>query len=267
MLDEGVRAGLEHLGQRSHVVAYVERDAFAAATMLTRMEEQSMEPAPIWCGDAGELELELEPFAGRVAGIVAGFPCQPWSLAGEQRGEDDERWLWPLIRRAHCALRSGFMFLENVPGLVSGGGLAAILGDLARLGLDAEWCRVRARDVGAAHERERIFILAHAGGAGLPRRQLGRAPRGEHRRQTPRPVAQLCAPHLFAPGPEDSQWWAADRPGHLDPETQPGLRLLVDGVAVVVDASRADQIRGAGNGVVALQAAIAFVHLARRVTG
>jgi DNA (cytosine-5)-methyltransferase 1 len=74
---------------------------------------------------------------------------------------------------------------------------------------------------------------------------------------------------VFPPGPGDhAEWRKIITDGHLDyraPATQPGVRVLVDGLALVVDASRADQLRCCGNGVVPLQAAAALVELVRRI--
>jgi DNA (cytosine-5)-methyltransferase 1 len=104
---------------------------------------------------------QFDEFA-RVDGIVGGFPCQPFSVAGRNRGEDDERNMWPEVIRAIRALQPGFAFLENVPGLLNHGYFGRILGDLAEAGYDAEWTTLRASDIGAPHRRERLFILAYA---------------------------------------------------------------------------------------------------------
>ena len=71
----------------------------------------------------------------------------------------------------------------------------------------------------------------------------------------------------FPPGPEDFDEWIAVLPGHphLAPALEPGFQCLVDGTPVVVDESRADQLRCCGNGVVPLQAAAALVELVRRI--
>jgi DNA (cytosine-5)-methyltransferase 1 len=158
MLDEGVHAGLGHLGIRSRVLAYVERESYAAATLLARMEEQSLEPAPVWCGDLELLDCGL--LAGRVDCVVAGFPCQTWSVAGAKAGIEDERWIWPSIMAIVRQVGAWLVVLENVPGLVSGGGLDPVLGALAEARFDAEWLTLAAAEVGAAHKRERVFILA-----------------------------------------------------------------------------------------------------------
>lgn len=68
---------------------------------------------------------------------------------------------------------------------------------------------------------------------------------------------------LFPPGPSDRDAWSR-MPAHLAPAIEPGFRLHVDDDAVVVDASRTDQLRCGGNGVVALTAGLAFVTLARK---
>jgi len=123
------------------------------------MEDEALDPAPIWCGDLAD--LDCAPFAGRVDLVTAGFPCQPWSVAGKREGKHDDRWIWPGIARIIREVRPGLVFLENVRGLVSGGGLEPVLGDLAGLGFDAEWTCLRASEVGAPHRRERVFVLAY----------------------------------------------------------------------------------------------------------
>jgi DNA (cytosine-5)-methyltransferase 1 len=91
--------------------------------------------------------------------LTAGFPCQPWSKAGNQKGADDERHLWPYIADAIGVLRPRVVIMENVVGLVSLG-LGDVTRDLALLGYDARWGVVRASDIGAPHQRARLFILA-----------------------------------------------------------------------------------------------------------
>lgn len=91
--------------------------------------------------------------------LTAGYPCQPLSLAGQRQGMEDERWIWDDIARAIRVLRPRLVVLENVAGHLSLG-FGRVLGDLAAAGFDAEWGCVRASDVGAAHRRERVFIVA-----------------------------------------------------------------------------------------------------------
>jgi DNA (cytosine-5)-methyltransferase 1 len=91
--------------------------------------------------------------------ITAGYPCQPFSLAGARNGTNDERHLWPYIRNTVSVLRPRFLVLENVAGHLSLGA-AAVVGDLASLGYDAKWALIRASDVGAPHQRKRWFCVA-----------------------------------------------------------------------------------------------------------
>ena len=91
--------------------------------------------------------------------ITAGYPCQPFSVAGKRKGSADVRHIWPHIQSALRVLRPRFGLFENVAGHV-GLGFADVLSDLAEVGFDAEWLVVRASDVGAPHRRERLFILA-----------------------------------------------------------------------------------------------------------
>lgn len=93
--------------------------------------------------------------------ICAGYPCQPFSTAGRRQGTDDERHLWPAVRDAVGVLEPRLVVLENVRGHLSLG-FPEVLGDLADLGFDAGWCLLRASDVGAPHQRARLFVAAHA---------------------------------------------------------------------------------------------------------
>jgi DNA (cytosine-5)-methyltransferase 1 len=92
--------------------------------------------------------------------LTAGYPCQPFSHAGERKGLQDERHIWPYIKEAIRTLRPKFIVLENVRGHLTLG-FDLVLGDLAEIGYDARWSLVRASDVGAPHKRERLFIVAY----------------------------------------------------------------------------------------------------------
>ncbi len=92
--------------------------------------------------------------------LAGGFPCQPVSVAGRRKAQADERWLWPEFARLIGDLRPRFVFLENVPGILTAGG-ADVVTDLAALGYDAQWGIVAASDVGAPHRRERWWCVAY----------------------------------------------------------------------------------------------------------
>lgn len=138
-------------------VGYVEREAFAAACLVARMEDAALDPAPVWD--------DLTTFDGRawrggVDLISAGYPCQPFSVAGKRAGENDPRHLWPHVARIIREVEPALVFLENVPGHVSLG-LPEVLAEVSAMGFDAEWGCFRASEVGAPHRRERLFVLAY----------------------------------------------------------------------------------------------------------
>lgn len=91
--------------------------------------------------------------------LIAGYPCQPFSDSGHRKGTDDERHLWPHLAHGIRILRPRFVLLENVRGHL-GRGFINVLNGLAAFGYVGSWACVRASDVGAAHRRERLFILA-----------------------------------------------------------------------------------------------------------
>jgi DNA (cytosine-5)-methyltransferase 1 len=124
--------------------------------------------------------------ACRMAGVpddfsitTAGVPCQPASVAGNRLGESDERWLWPEFLRllGDRVLRHHYALVENPPGILTladGGAFAGILASLAEMRRDVEWSCVSAADVGACHERERVWIVAYPGrGSFQPLRNAG----------------------------------------------------------------------------------------------
>jgi DNA (cytosine-5)-methyltransferase 1 len=98
--------------------------------------------------------------------VCGGYPCQPFSDAGQRRGVEDERHIWPHFATAIRVLRPRIVVLENVRGHL-GRGFDTVLADLAGLGFDAEWRTVRASEVGAPHRRERLFVVATSRDASL----------------------------------------------------------------------------------------------------
>lgn len=91
--------------------------------------------------------------------LTAGYPCQPFSNAGTRLGTEDPRHLWPWISQGIGALRPRIIILENVSAHLTRGA-DVVLNDLTSLGYDIAWAVVRASDVGAPHQRARLFIVA-----------------------------------------------------------------------------------------------------------
>ena len=140
--------------------AYVEIDGFCQKVLRARMKDGYLEKAEIF-GDVRKFKWEKTDM------VVGGFPCQPFSLAGERKGESDDRNMWPDTLRVIRMARPEYVFLENVPGLLSGDGegrqpyVYTILANLAEEGFDAEWEIVGADDAGAPHRRKRWFCFAY----------------------------------------------------------------------------------------------------------
>ena len=95
--------------------------------------------------------------------LTAGYPCQPFSHAGYRKGTSDERHIFPYILEAISILRPRWVILENVRGHLTLG-LKEVLQGLAEQGYDARWQVIRASDVGAPHQRARLFIIAYPNG-------------------------------------------------------------------------------------------------------
>ncbi len=92
---------------------------------------------------------------------TGGFPCQPVSHAGQRRGKEDDRYLWPEMLRVIKEVRPRWVVAENVAGLITMG-LADCLSDLEREGYITETFLIPACAVNAPHRRDRIFIVAYS---------------------------------------------------------------------------------------------------------
>lgn len=92
--------------------------------------------------------------------LTAGYPCQPFSQAGQRKGINDKRHIWPHIKKIIGTLQPRWVILENVRGHLSLG-FKEVLKDLTEIGYDTKWAIVRASDVGAPHQRARLFIVAY----------------------------------------------------------------------------------------------------------
>jgi DNA (cytosine-5)-methyltransferase 1 len=110
--------------------------------------------------------------------ICGGYPCQPFSTAGQRKGENDPRHLWPWVRQAISELRPRYAILENVRGHLSMGGMS-VIGDLTNIGYDCQWRVISASSVGANHKRERVFIVAYPNDTGSHTTPIYSTERGE----------------------------------------------------------------------------------------
>jgi DNA (cytosine-5)-methyltransferase 1 len=159
----GIERGLDLAGFEHRVVCYVEIEAFAIANLVNKMERGQLPPAPIYTN------LKTFPahlFRDKVSLITGGYPCQPFSAAGKRLGDNDPRHLWPYIREHIRSIRPLRCFFENVEGHISLG-LREVLSDLEGLGYSQTWGIFSAREVGAPHQRKRVYILANSSCRGI----------------------------------------------------------------------------------------------------
>ena len=134
----------------AEMVWCAENDKYASALIEQRFNKPNL-------GDIKQIDWDtVKP----IDILTAGYPCQPFSHAGQRKGTEDERHIWPYIIKAISTLRPKYIILENVRGHLSLG-FSTVLANLTQIGYDARWQIVRASDVGAPHQRARIFIIAY----------------------------------------------------------------------------------------------------------
>lgn len=218
----------------AHPVAFAELDPNASKVLAAR-----------WPGvpNVGDVTAaRWEDWEG-VDVLHGGPPCQPTSSAGKRQGENDERWMWPAALDALRRVRPRWVVWENPSALLGlGGGVpfGRILGEMAALGYVGSYGCLRASDVGACHQRDRLWIVAvDAEGGGWGRRRVrlevgdearggraqavdgGRGARVAHGRRRQEGGVQLdggtVGPRLKAPRRDD-----ADRRRAATPDAESG---------------------------------------------
>ena len=208
------------LGWRT--VCAVEWEPYAASVLVQRQNDGILPPFPIW---DDVQTFDGRPWRGIVDVVSGGFPCQDISAAGKGAGIDGERsGMWREMARIIREVRPRYAFIENSPMLITRG-LDVVLSDLASMGFDARWGVLGAADVGAPHQRDRIWVVAHANSA---QRQGNKCTeRGEAQR------TNACKP----------SWW----------DVEPNVGRVANGVA-----ARVDRLKAIGNGQVPAVAATAW---------
>ena len=154
-LDIGLRLAIP--GART--VCLVENEVTACGVLAARMEDKSLDAAPIW---TDLLTFDGKPWRGVVDWVIGGYPCQPFSNAGKRLGAADPRHLWPHVARIVTDVAPRFCFFENVGAHLRLGG-HEVIRELQGMGYRTAATLLTASEVGAPHGRERLFILAHCG--------------------------------------------------------------------------------------------------------
>lgn len=209
----GIDLGLSRVIRGLRTIAFSEIEAFPCANLVAKMEAGLLDAAPIWTN------LKTFPFSdfrGKVGIISGGFPCQPFSAAGKRGGDEDPRHLFPHILKGITECQPELVFLENVEGIVSaklaGTGwrdpagtpvLLHVLRELERVGYRATAGVFSSAEIGASHQRKRVFILGRkmadtSGDGGLPAQLSGQWSGSEL-------GGSAWATRPKPPGPD--QWW------------------------------------------------------------
>jgi len=149
---------------------YVEYDDYCQRVIAQRIEDGILDQAPIF-GDIKAFISEgyADAYSGLVDVVTAGFPCQPFSVAGKRAGQDDDRNMWPQTIDVIRRVRPRFALLENVSGLLTHEYGRKVFGDLAKNRFNARWSVFRASDANGQHRRERLFIIADSDMCGSKR--------------------------------------------------------------------------------------------------
>jgi len=140
---------------------------------VDRRSIKDLEPADV--GGPGQRHffagIGVWQYALRIAGVAdaadiwtGSCPCQPFSAAGNRRGVDDERHLWPDWFTLICECRPAIIFGEQVAGSAGVDWLTAVFADLEACGYSCAGADLAAASIGAPHKRQRLFWVAHTCG-------------------------------------------------------------------------------------------------------
>ncbi|HPV97952.1 MAG TPA: DNA (cytosine-5-)-methyltransferase [Spirochaetota bacterium] len=184
----------------------VTADAYRSGYVHGRVE---VEPAKRHDKAFGESVASIESSSVRIDLLTGGFPCQPFSQAGQRRGTEDDRYLWPEMLRVIKEFRPTWVIGENVAGILSmaqyesgaemgsetdlfgntvksgsksgQGILYGIIGDLEQIGYSVQTFVIPACAVNAPHRRDRVWIVANS-----------RCEHGERAKNTGESTRQIC---------------------------------------------------------------------------
>jgi len=254
----GLELGLKIILPELKTVCHVEGEVYNAELIKRKIETGKLDPGLIF-SDVKSFGEVAHIFNRKVDWLSGGFPCQPFSNAGYRKGTHDERWVWDSIIKIIGKARPNYLFFENVSNLINDrGAFHEICFTLSKIGFDLEWATLRASDVGANHQRNRLFIFGYRKEAlkfinpKLPDSYGERCDKLDNATQSAKAEGQPNESDnqtRILRGYDSPDWW----------KNEPRVRRVVDGVAF-----GAYRIRACGNGVVPLQAALAYYHLIQR---
>lgn len=148
---------------------FVENDSFCKAVLKKHWPE-------------AEYHSDVKKYrpTGTAFIVTGGFPCQPFSKAGKQKGTDDDRWLWPEMYRIIRQQQPSWVVAENVTGIINLA-LEKVLSDLEAANYTHQTFIIPACAVGAPHQRDRVWIVAHSNSERKSNVTLGKGKKLEQR--------------------------------------------------------------------------------------
>ena len=183
-------------------------------------------------------DFNAEPYRGQIDILSGGFPCQPFSSAGQKRGTSDNRYLWPEMLRVIREVGPTYVVAENVRGLVSwsdGMVFDTVCADLEGAGYEVLPCLLPAAGIGAPHKRDRVWFVAYANSVRMEHSaesgSVGQD-QGEARRQTTCP-AQADGVSQYASDTDDKRLQGRKVTGSTGqsgkkPHQQPARRIRTE---------------------------------------
>jgi DNA-cytosine methyltransferase len=174
----GFTLGLKLAIPNIRTIGYVEWEKYPQKTIASRIKDGFLDEAPIF-GDIRAFigEGYAEQYQGLVDILTAGFPCQPFSVAGKQKGADDSRNMWPATIETICLVRPRYILLENVPALLTNEYIRQVYGDLAAAEYNIVGDCISAAECGANHKRKRLWIMGYSQHNGLSSAQVKGSPK------------------------------------------------------------------------------------------
>lgn len=152
-------------------VAYVEQDEYCQKVIAQRIQDGWFDNGEIY-GDIAEFNrTDAAKYAGQIDILTGGFPCQPFSVAGNRKGTSDDRWLFDEIIKTIKIIQPRGLFFENVPGILGDRAIIQIYQSLNKIGYRCEPpLLLGSNDCGNIHKRERVWIFAKPKSIGQHRR-------------------------------------------------------------------------------------------------
>lgn len=142
-------------------VAYVEQDEYCREVIAQRIQDEWFDKGDIYGDIADFNKTAAHKYAGQIDILTGGFPCQPFSVAGNRKGTNDDRWLFGEIIKTIKIIQPRRLFFENVPGILGDRAIIQIYQSLNKIGYR---CKppllLGSDDCGNIHKRQRVWIYA-----------------------------------------------------------------------------------------------------------